>query len=64
MEKREEVLKQEEKYELRTSALEAGVEAEMSLKVRVGMVERFFRSLLIVGQKDLGLEERDLKNKI
>ena len=31
----EEVLKQEEKYELRTSALEAGVEAETSLKVRV-----------------------------
>ena len=59
----EEVLKQEEKYELRTSALEAGVEAEMSLKVRVGMVECFFRSLLIVGQKDLGLEERDLKKQ-
>ena len=43
--------------------LEARVEARTSLKDRVGMDECFLRSLLILGQKDLGFEERDLKKQ-
>ena len=59
----EEELKQEEKYELRTFALEVGVQARTSLKDREGMEECDLRSFFILGQKDLGLEVRDLKKQ-
>ena len=48
---------------MRTFALEVGVEARTSLKDREGMEECDLRSLFILGQKDLGLEVRDLKKQ-